>query len=118
MNIKITGPVASSLAQASAFLGISPSRLNEQLLEDYVTRDLESNGTAFLAERSMMQRYKTRAEAEAVCERLEERAVSESLEGKSLTLVAEVLEEADTYRIEAYWLNEDGWSQAITGEGN
>ena len=66
----------------------------------------------------MMHWYDTRDAAGTVIERLEERAVSESLEGKSRTLVAEIIEEDGAYRIEAQWLCEDGWHQAITGELN
>jgi hypothetical protein len=66
----------------------------------------------------MMQWYSTRAAAKTVMERLNERAVSESLEGNSLFLVAEVVEDDGAYRISAHSLNEDGWRQTIpTGIG-
>jgi hypothetical protein len=76
--------------------------LVEQLVRDHITAELEGNGTDFLVERVCSQWYDTRDAAEAVIERLNERAVGESLEGKSLFLVAEVVEEDGAFRISAH----------------
>jgi hypothetical protein len=82
MNLRITEPVSSSLTHAAALLGISPAKLANQLLQDGLSARLAADGSAFLAELAMMQRYETRNAAEAVCARLEQNAVSESLEGR------------------------------------
>jgi hypothetical protein len=115
MNLTISEFVASSLREASSALGVSPQQLAEQLLQDHLVAELDASGTAFLAERAMMQQYNAREAAEAAVERLNERAISESLEGSPRLLVAEVAGDDGAYHICAHWLNQDGWIPAISG---
>lgn len=114
MNVKITGRTASLIREASVVLGISAAKFVEQLARDHVAAELEASGIAFLFKRAMRQRYSTRDAAEATLERLNERMISESLEGNSKFLIsAEVVKEDAAYRIRisarCVYSNGDSW---------
>jgi hypothetical protein len=115
MNLTLSEAASSALRETSTILGISPQQLAEQLLQDHLAAELNANETAFLVERAM-QHYGTLDAAEAVVERLNERAISESLDGSSRFLVAEVLQDEDGYRnlrelAQSEWLERsDSWA--------
>ena len=111
---QIPVPASSILHELSAIFGVSAQEYACRFLERKLL-DLKDDvqGLALLAaEESKYEFYLTHREAEAVAERLNERSVIESLEGKSQFFVsAEVIKRYGCYGIDCKQLhpNADGW---------
>jgi hypothetical protein len=116
MKLSLSQSASITIQETRILLSISAEKLIEQLIKSHLTDRLESEGTVFLSELAMMQKYSSHDEAEAVAERINERSVSESLEGTAEILVsAEVVEVEGSYYIESKQIhpNTDGWSSSI-----
>jgi hypothetical protein len=98
--IRLESATFRELFSTAAFLGVSAQELAERLLTEALAEPLAASGTVFLGELAMRP-YPDRDAAAAVCERLSELAVSESLEGPSQQLLsAEVIQTALGCQIE------------------
>jgi hypothetical protein len=116
MKLNISKSASITVQETSTFLNISAEELIEQLIESHLMDRLVSEGTIFLSQVAMMQKYSSHDEAEVVAERIKERSALDKGEGTSEFLVsAEVIEVEGFYYIDAeQWHPNSGeWSSAI-----
>jgi hypothetical protein len=98
--MKIENPaLVAALEKAAYTLNVSPSKVLETLLSEFVERT-QSVPSEYICEFSTCFLHRTQVQAEIAAERIAELAVSDALEGRTeLTVNCEVIKAADGFLV-------------------